>query len=170
MEQRHHGYYLTINYYDEKDVEELQSFVSTADYYIYGFEGCECHHSHIHLSVHFKNARRFSAVKRFFSKNHNIQATQDYERSHMYIRGYEYRDKKYHLKCKGCSIDIEQHEDGSQVPVNVYMTEGDIPTNGKHKSTPKAQLVVDAINDGKSIDELRDMFPAFMMYHESKVK
>lgn len=170
MSEKHHGYFLTINYYDEKDVEEVGSFVSTSDYYIIGFEGCDNHHAHMHVSVHFKSDRRLSAVKNHFTKKHHIRFTKDYLSLHKYCMGYRKDDT---IKCSGCSIDTEYIVDGrgdTPRPVNVYMTEGVIPENGKHKSQPKSEKVIEAIQSGKSLEELRQLFPSFMMYHESKVK
>lgn len=157
---RHHAFNLTLHNYRPEDLLEIQRLFNTpnCDYYIFGFEGCETHPAHIHFSFHLKNAVTVNNIKGRFEKMHHIEVTRDIHAMHDYIRGYE----KGQLKCKLCATD----NDGVQC--NVYFTDGEIPRNGKNKDT--SGVVIKAIDEGYTLQELRNSFPSYMLYHEDKVK
>lgn len=156
---RHHAYNITLNYYDEQDTTDMVNFTDQCDYFVYGLEGCDKHHQHIHFSFHLKYAKTATSILKNFSKHHHIEVTKSIEHMHQYCLGYEW-DKitqTYTIKCEHCGE-------------NPYLTDGKLPQNGKHKGTSKSDLVMTAIKEGKTMEELKELFPSFMMFHGSKVK
>lgn len=151
-EERHHGYTVTLNYYTEEDVEEMIEFlnVKQPDYYIYGFEGTdeEDLHPHIHLYVHFGNARSLSMIKKQFTKQHHIEVVQDPAAMISYCKGYE----------KGLLKSLEE---------NVYIENGIPIANGVCTGAQKVML---SIKEGKTYEQLQELYPSFMLFHGSKVK
>lgn len=165
----HRHWTLTLNYYTETDVQELRKliYLPMVDYWAYGYEGCERHHPHIHVSIHFKSSKTLNALLSHFSKRHHSKPVVDSVAMHDYIRGY----KKSKLKCVGCVKHGEIDKNGKWIPCNKYYTEGSIPENGI-KKTPKVDMrekVLEAIQAGKTIKELDQLFPMFMLYHKDKV-
>lgn len=171
----HHHYFLTINNYTEDDMLELQTVLAkkSVDYYCWGFEGYPClhHHPHIHASIHFKSSVKWSTMKNAF-KRARIEVCKNPYKAHMYIRGYELLRGEYHIKCEDCACDLEyegSHTHGQWVQNNIYFTEGEIPCNGKKKTPPAVTKVIEAINEGKTIAELDELFPAYMITNKHKV-
>lgn len=143
---------VTINYYDEVDIEDLEDALADAQYSCFSIEGygCSQHHMHIHVYLHYTNARTFTTIKNKFTKQHHIEVVKDPPSMIKYCMGY----KDGHLKCDQCEI--------------IFFESGDKPAeNGKNKS---GDQVIQAINDGMTIDELRIKYPSYILHHEPKVK
>lgn len=153
-----HSYTVTLNYYTEEDVFCMEKviFKSSVDYYIFGFEGdcCDTYHSHIHLAIHFKSSVKFDTFKRYWNKNHHIEVIKDWSKMVMYCKGYDWFHTEYRLKC--CRE-------------NVWFDEGNVPLNGVKKNE-ESKKVMDEVLKGTSIDDLRKLFPRFMLYHQDKVR
>lgn len=175
MDSEHRHYFVTINNHTEEDLEQLQYVLSktSVDYFCWGFEGYPClrHHPHIHASIHFKSSIKWSTFKKYLPRA-NIQVCKDAFKAHQYIRGYEFIQNNWKLKCPTCAVDDEyegSHTHGQWVPCNIYFTMGSIPSNGKKKAEPTVTKVIAAINEGKSIAELDELFPAYMISNKHKV-
>lgn len=167
MEHRH--YEVTINYYTETDLEELYNVLNkkSVDYYAWCFEGtpCEAHHPHIHASIHFKSSVKETAFRNYFTKKHHTSPVHNAKHLHEYIRGYEKTQGEWKLKCSTCSHDEENGK-----PVNVYFTLGEIPETGKKKAPSVTQKIVTALQEGKDINQIEALFPAYMMTNRRHVE
>nr|WAE43225.1 MAG: replication associated protein [Cressdnaviricota sp.] len=153
LNYRTRSFTLTLNYYDEYDLLEMEKMLEETlpTYYIWGIEGspyCECHHPHIHLFVHFKCQRWASSIMSYFTKKHHHEAVKSISDMIAYCKGYE----KGKLKC-----DRE----------NEWFEDGIVPSNGKNVTSEK---VIIAIKEGKTLKELYDIFPSYMIHHAQKVK
>lgn len=166
MEHRH--YELEINYYDQTDLEELYNVINknSVDYYAWCFEGypCDTHHPHIHASIHFKSSVKETAFRNYFTKKHHTAPVHNAKHFHEYIRGYEKVQGKWELKCAGCSICEEKNE-----PCNNYFTLGEIPETGKKKQPTVTQKVVEALQSGKTFEQIEILFPAYTMTNKRRI-
>lgn len=144
-----------INNFTEEDDEDIQNLISlpNVDFYAFAYEGVfnDKYQPHIHGMVHFKNQVSIS-LSRYFRRQPHTAVVKDPEAYMLYIAGYE----------KG---ELKVPEDGP----NVVITEGELPVNGKHKVNP-TNLVMTALQEGHIYDELREMFPSYMLFHGAKVK
>jgi len=150
MNARVHNWTVTLNNYNEVDMDELKDVVSFADYYIFGFEGSDeiDLHPHIHLFLHYRNARAFKTVKAMFTKQHNIQPVEDVPAMISYCKGYHKGKLKSNTE-------------------NVYLEDGQPPITGVNKIS---QRVIDAIKEGKTIKEIEEAFPSYALHHYSKLE
>lgn len=147
------GFMVTLNYWTDDDLANLAAVCALphVDYYIFGFEGCkEEHHPHIHLSIHFNQPVKVTTFNNYWIKHHHSEKVYSYIHAHAYCKGY----KDDNLKCKFCGE-------------NEYLTKGIIPEDGKNK-TPIG--VMASIKEGKTYDELKELFPGYMLHHGKKVK
>jgi len=143
---------VTINYWESSDIEEILLVIEKCDYYIVGFEGCDHYHEHIHAVFHLKSSVGRQRFLNYFTRQPNIQyPIKDYQAAHEYCQGYE----NGKLKC--CCE-------------NLYLTDGVIPKDGNKKNTVTATKVINALDEGKTIDELWTIFPAYMMSNEHRIK
>lgn len=150
MNTRAHNWTVTINYFTEEDVNDMVKVCDIADYYIYGFEGIDEHdlHPHIHLFLHFKHAKSMARVLSFFDKHHHIEVVKDVPAMIEYCKGYEGGKLKSHTE-------------------NVYIEYGTPPVSGVNKSS---QQVIDAINEGKTIEEIERLYPSYCLHHYTKLQ
>lgn len=166
MEHRH--YEVTINYYEPEDLDELYNVInkSSVDYYAWCFEGYPCtdHHPHIHASIHFKSSVKESTFRNYFTKKHHTGIVHNAKHFHEYIRGYEKIKGEWKLKCSGCSICKENN-----APVNNYYTMGEIPETGKKKQPTVTQKIVEALQSGKTYEQIEILFPAYVMTNKRRI-
>lgn len=113
---RFRAWTITLNYYDETDMQDLYTFITKfkTRHYVFGFEGtcCDKTHAHIHLAFYVENACTFGSFMEYFTKQHHYEAVRDYKSMVEYCKGYE----KGKLKC------CEE---------NIYMEDGEMPHQGK---------------------------------------
>lgn len=142
---------ITINYFEESDIQELITLIDLATYSIYCIEGHNCpdHHYHIHAYLHFKNDRHDSAIINHFTRHPHLDAVKDVSSTVSYIQGM--KDGK--LKCPTCEL--------------MWFETGIIPSNGKNTST---ELVISDIKAGYTYNQILEKYPSYCMFHANKVK
>lgn len=151
MNCRSRAWTLTLNYFDELDFEELTNSIDYTDYAIFGFEGVDSDdpkHPHIHLYLHFQNARSLKSVKSMFTKQHHIEVVKDNLAMIEYCKGYKNGKLKW-------------------IRENHWLEFGTPPVNGVNKSS---QLVIDAIQSGKTLEEIEELFPSYSLHHYQKLQ
>lgn len=150
---RSRGWTITVNYFEEQDLEDIGNLSDyNPSYMIYGFEGVRENssvHPHIHIYIHFNNARSHQSIMKMFSKQHYIEPVQDPSAMISYCKGYLHGELK--------EPDIGEND---------WFEEGIPIQNGVCTSQQK---VIMAIEEGLTDRELREKFPSWMLYHEKKV-
>lgn len=164
----HHSYFVTLNNPSIVDLACVFDICTkdSVDFCIVGLEGCpdaDVHHDHIHAVIHFKSSVKWETFRNYFkNKKPNIQVVKDMEAAVEYVRGYE----KGELKCDYCSWCWSDERNRCE---NYTFGYGEIPVNGKKKGEKVGELVLAALNEGKQLHELRELFPMYMVHHGDKV-
>lgn len=145
---------IEINNFDEVDIEEIFNQTEICDYSIVGFEGCDPlseYHPHIHCFMHYPNPISKSGLLKRFTRKPHVDLVRSPQRYVDYCKGYEDGVLKEPL-----------------VGENIYFESGIPPISGINKKH-NSEFVMKGIKEGKSLVELRDLYPMYMMHHESKV-
>lgn len=153
--QRSRGYTFTLHNFKERDMEDMYNLINDTNpsYSIFGIEGvhdASTKNPHIHLYVHYANARSFNSMAKHFRKKHHYEAVADPAAMITYCKGY----KNGKLKEPLCG---ENEWYASGIPV----------ANGVCTSS---QLVINAIKEGKTIDEIQEIFPSYCLHHYNKLE
>lgn len=183
---------LTINNYQDTDFEDILSVILEYQpkYWIIGYEvGEECETPHIHCFIWFRHQITANSINNKIPRANNQLGDSDTHTPYnymMYCKGYEKYDK--HIKKYGRVQDndnflVNEHEcartDYSDYSFknhqceNQWHDDGEAPiavgvAGGKATSATSTKII-DAIKEGKTMEELRNLFPSFMMYHTDKV-
>lgn len=168
---------VTINYFNEQDMADIELMFERLSqwhhnelhdddvekqlcnyrYIIFGFEGTDeksTFHPHIHMYIHYVHPVSMTNVLTNFTKHHNCVVIDNPLDAIEYCKGYE--GKEHKLK------DLEE---------NVWLDIGTLP-NGvlKKPKVNQTNLVMTAINEGKTIEEVCQLFPSFALHHYNKLK
>lgn len=145
MASRNRGYCFTINNYDYEDMFLAAGFCEMqhwVTYMVVGFEVGENGTSHMQGYVHFSDGKTMKQVLEWMPRAHLEipRATGD-----KFSKRYEY-----------CMKDDDYWEFGER-PKETGVTN-------------KTNLVVEAIHEGKTYEQLMEIFPSYMIHHGPKVK
>lgn len=141
---RSRGYCFTCNNYSDVQISQLMDMYEEglATYVVFGFEIAPTTGTH-HLQgyIHFKDAK---TMKYVYDRIDRISLIEAKAKGEQYDRRYLY-----------CMKDGDFYE------------VGDRPQDGANTSSMK---VMASINEGKTYDELKELYPSFMLYHKQKVQ
>jgi len=146
-------------------------YSDACNYFLIGFEGCSKHHFHIHFLIHFKNPKHLKALQKDVGiEFHNDYPVKDVQAAIEYCKGWkkDVKTGEMALKCSDCSYWDEQDEKRLR-KVNFYVELGKAPLHGIKKDD-QSQLVINALLEGKTPDEIRILFPRYYLHHSRKVK
>jgi len=149
---RSRGWMITANTFDEEDIKSLLD-IDGWSYRIYGFEyGPITGRFHLHMWFYFQNARTDSSVKKLLPRKYNVTPTNTIGRTIEYIKGY--KDGK-----------LKDSENGE----SCWIAAGDSPRE-EGSVGRVSQKVENAIKEGKTAIEIKELFPMWYLYHGDKLK
>lgn len=136
------GYCFTVNNYTEDDMSQLSRFaVDFCTYMVCGFEVGEQGTPHIQGYMHFAEGKSMSSVHKYIPRAS--------------LRNPKAVGDKFERRYTYCMKDGDYWEYGNQ------------PKDG---APVTAYKVKDALAEGKSMKELREIFPLYMIANGPKVK
>lgn len=163
LNTRARAWVVVINNYDIDDIKQFGFLYENDEhctYYVAGLEVGANGTEHIQAYVHFSNAKTGRFMKKAFPKAH-LEAARAREKlfANRYLYCMKYQDERKDPETGLYKID----------PEGTYIEDGVRPNPGGAPTVDTKTKVMDAIEEGMSVAELRKTFPTYMMYHHQKV-
>nr|AQU11779.1 replication protein [Cruciviridae sp.]AQU11781.1 replication protein [Cruciviridae sp.]AQU11783.1 replication protein [Cruciviridae sp.]AQU11785.1 replication protein [Cruciviridae sp.]AQU11787.1 replication protein [Cruciviridae sp.] len=161
LENKYRHYEFVINNYDDLDLAILLELEDKPNfrYLVCGFEIAPSTGTpHMQCYVNFSTPVKWETFKNVVYPNHFDKC------NGTPVQNMQYCKKGEQSKQEWNDFNVKGPNYGKKA---FFIEFGECPIVGKSKT---AELVVNAINEGKSIDDLDLLFPNYMIIHHNKVK